>query len=102
MVKSGLTLIFMKPTPKTPASALRVKQGARIREYREVHKMTQAELGERVGELAGAPAPITKQTVSMWESGTTTPRDVFQIAIAKALKCPWTVLFGLEHEEIVA
>jgi transcriptional regulator with XRE-family HTH domain len=41
--------------------------GAAIRGHREAAGVTQAELGERLGEVTGEPVPQT--TVSRWESG---------------------------------
>ena len=73
-----------------PAKRLRQKQGALIRQCREMRGMTIAELAEAVGATIGA--------VSHWENGRYTPRQEFQIRLAKALSVPWSTIFGLDAE----
>ena len=90
MDKWCLTLVRMEPAPKTPAEGLRKRQGERIKLWRTTHKLSQAQLAEAVG--------VTKAAVSEWESGKSSPRQLHQVAIARALKTPWSALFGLDGE----
>lgn len=90
MDKTCLTLVLMKPSPKTPAAALRQKQGTRIRTQRDFLDMSQSALAERCG--------VTKAAVSEWERGTSSPRQHLQVRIAEALRTPWSNLFGLDGE----
>lgn len=90
MDKQHLTVIVMKDQPKTPAHAIRQRQGAKIRDFRKIHDMTQQDLANKV--------KVTKAAVSEWERGASSPRPHIQVAIAAALNAPWTTLFGLEGE----
>jgi transcriptional regulator with XRE-family HTH domain len=90
MIKNDLTVILMKDQSSTPSNALKQRQGDRIKLWRTTHKMSQAELAEAVG--------VTKAAVSEWENGKSTPRQHIQVAIASALKTPWSALFGLDGE----
>lgn len=73
----------------TPAQALRLKQGERIREYRRFCKLSQEQLATAVG--------VSKAAVSQWETGQTSPQETSRVAIAHALGCPWHVLFNPER-----
>ena len=80
------------PRPLELGTALRTKQGKLIREQRQFHKLTQAELGVAIG--------VTKTAVSLWEQGKTSPASVHQLRLAKALHTPWHILFGLDGEDV--
>lgn len=73
----------------TPARALRTKQGARIREYRRLCKLSQEQLAAAVG--------VSKAAVSQWETGVTSPQETIRVVIAQTLGCPWQVLFNPEE-----
>lgn len=90
MVNQYLTLVFMREAPKTPEGALRLKQGAKIREYRKFNKLTQEQLGKACG--------VSKAAVSQWENGESSPRSMLQVRIAQELRFPWNVVFGLDSE----
>lgn len=82
----------METPPKSPAEAIRRRQGTEIRKFRQFRSLSQSALAESVG--------VTKAAVSDWERGTSTPRQHLQIAIAKALEVPWSSLFGLDRESV--
>jgi transcriptional regulator with XRE-family HTH domain len=90
MDKSRLTIVIMDTASKTPGEALRRRQGGRIKDFRQLRKMSQS-------DLAGA-CSVTKAAVSEWENGKSTPRQHLQVKIAKALDAPWSALFGLDGE----
>lgn len=73
-----------------PATRIRVRQGRSIRETRELRDLTVEELAEAVAVTPGA--------IRHWETGRYTPRQRHQLAIARALRVPWGVLFGLDGE----
>lgn len=85
MLKQCFTFVLMENAPKTLAEAIRVKQGARIKEFRELHKMTQGDLADLVG--------VTKAAVSDWERGVSSPRPHLQALVARELRAPWAHLF---------
>lgn len=89
LVQDCLSITLMGNSPKTPAEAIRVRQGTKIREYRTHWKLSQGELAESVG--------VTKAAVSEWERGVSSPRPHLQVSIAKALKAPWAIIFGLDE-----
>lgn len=90
MHKNCLTVVLMRNDPKNPGAALRQRQGDRIKLWRKAHNMSQAQLADFVG--------VSKAAVSEWETGKSTPRQHVQVAIASALKTPWSALFGLDGE----
>lgn len=90
MDKTCLTLLRMSDTPRTNSTALKAKQGRLIRQYRVFNDLSQTDLANRVG--------VTKAAVSEWERGVSTPRPTIQIAIAREVRAPWNVLFGLDDE----
>lgn len=90
MNQECLTVILMKDTPRTPSGALKRRQGDRIKLFRQAHQMSQLDLAAAVG--------VSKAAVSEWELGKSTPRQHVQVAIASALKTPWSALFGLDGE----
>lgn len=90
MDKTYLTVVVMGTPQKSLGAELRQRQGDSIRRYRKAHKMSQAGLAEAVG--------VTKAAVSEWENGKSSPRPHHQIAIARAFRAPWSVLFGLDGE----
>lgn len=92
--KLCFTVYVMGTTPKTPAEAIRRRQGAEIRKFREFRKLSQATLAETVG--------VTKAAVSDWERGNSSPRQHLQVGIAKALEVPWSSLFGLDREAVAS
>jgi transcriptional regulator with XRE-family HTH domain len=57
--------------------------GARVRDIRDSQGMTQAQLGQAIGELLGKPWP--RQTVSLAEQGGRAFTAVELVAIARAL-----------------
>lgn len=73
-----------------PGKRIRKRQGKAIRESREM-------LGVSVDELAAA-LDVTPGAVSHWETGRHSPKQAHQVAIAKTLRVPWSVLFGLDGE----
>lgn len=89
MDKRCLSVVVMREAPKTPAEAIRLRQGKKIREYRQHWKKSQATLADELG--------VTKAAVSEWERGVSTPRQHLQLDIAKALHAPWSILFGLDE-----
>lgn len=62
--------------------------GSRIKNIREIHKLTQTEFGELFG--------IVKSTVSSYEHGNSTPDDDIKIAICKYFNITMDYLLGLE------
>lgn len=90
MDKTCLTVVRMSEAPRTPSEALRLKQGGRIKEYRQFRKLSQSDLAAQVG--------VTKAAVSEWERGKSSPRATIQVEIARAVGAPWNVLFGLDSE----
>ena len=59
----------------------------RIKELRQSENMTQAEFGKKFG--------IVKSTVSLYETGNSTPNDEIKIAIAKYFRVSMDYLMGL-------
>lgn len=82
MTKPALTL----------AEGIRQRQGAKLRDFRKLRDLTQAQVAGAVG--------VTKAAVSDWETGGSSPRQHHQVAIAKALNAPWSALFGLDGEAV--
>lgn len=62
--------------------------GSRIKNIREIHKLTQTEFGQLFG--------IVKSTVSSYEHGNSTPDDDIKIAICKYFNISMDYLLGLE------
>lgn len=62
--------------------------GSRIKNIREIHKLTQSEFGELFG--------IVKSTVSSYEHGNSTPDDDIKIAICRYFNITMDYLLGLE------
>lgn len=58
-----------------------------LREQRNLHKLTQAQLADRLG--------VTQSAVAQWEAGTVTPTVARLRAIAHALEVPTADLFEL-------
>lgn len=88
--KLCFTVVVMAATPKTPAAAIRQRQGNKIRQFRGFRELTQEALAERIG--------VTKAAVSDWERGASTPRQHLQVALAAVLNVPWSSIFGLDGE----
>lgn len=61
-----------------------------IRKLRKLNDLSIAEFAEAVDVTVGA--------VSQWETGRYTPRLAVQARIAKTLKVPHSMLFGLDSE----
>lgn len=80
----------MRDAPKTPAAAIRRRQGGEIRKFRQFKKLSQAVLADMVG--------VTKAAVSEWERGASSPRQHLQVEVARALDIPWSSIFGLDRE----
>lgn len=87
--KLCLTVVVLDRA-KTPAQAIREKQGKKIRDFRQFREQSQAVLAESIG--------VTKAAVSDWENGNSSPRQHLQVAIAKQLGVPWSSIFGLDGE----
>jgi DNA-binding XRE family transcriptional regulator len=98
MVNQCLTLVVMKPSPKTRSEGIRVRQGETLRRYREhtINPVT-GKLGVTQMQVAQAIG-VTKAAVSDWERGNTSPRPHHQVELARYFKAPWSVLFGLDGE----
>lgn len=75
-----------------PAQRIRRRQGGLIRKTRQLRDMSRADLA--------ATLKVTVGAVSQWENGTTTPRQHLQVALAKALDVPWSMIFGLDAESV--
>ena len=61
-----------------------------IRKLREIRKMSQKELGERVG--------VSRQTINYIELGKTSPKITVALRIAKVFNIPVEQIFELEDE----
>lgn len=96
MVNLRLTVVIMKPSPKSPAEAIRQRQGDKLKLYRS-SKVVDGKLGATQLQVAEAVG-VTKAAVSDWEAGKSSPRPHHQVALAKFYGAPWTVLFGLDGE----
>lgn len=70
--------------------ARRKRQGNLIRDLRERHSLAMSDLAELVGVSVGA--------ISQWETGRYTPRVKHQVALARALNVPHSLLFQLDSE----
>jgi len=66
--------------------------GAQIRKYRKMRKLTQKELGMKIG--------VKHNTISSYESGTNEPEQNTLFAIADALEISINDLFPKTHEAI--
>lgn len=95
--KLCFTVVLMRDAPKSPAEAIRQRQGADIRKFRKFtrvgddkREMSQSDLANVIG--------VTKAAVSDWERGNSSPRPHLQVEIAKALNVPWSSIFGLDRE----
>lgn len=73
-----------------PAKRIRQRQGEKIRKTRQLRQMSPSELAEQVG--------VDVSAISHWETGRFAPRQHHQIAIAKALDVPHSMIFGLDAE----
>ena len=76
-----------------PTKRIRQRQGQMIRKTRQLRGMSINELASAVGVTDGA--------VSQWETGRFAPRQQRQVAIAKTLDVPWSMIFGLDAEAAV-
>lgn len=81
-----------------PARRIRALQGARLRELRALRSLTLRTLSERMCEQEGIT--ITSAAISEWERGGSTPRQFLQVAVAKALDVPWSMIFSLDEEAV--
>ncbi|GIU15677.1 transcriptional regulator [Shewanella sp. c952] len=65
----------------------------RIKEYRKAGKLTQPAIAKIIG--------VTKATISLWESGSTSPKGENLHALAKALGCtPEYLLYGVKAPRV--
>lgn len=71
-------------------SRRRTRQGKAIRQVRQMRGMSVAELATACG--------VTQGAISHWEHGRFSPRADMQVAIARALDVPWSMIFGLDAE----
>jgi len=69
---------------------IRTRQGAKIREVRKIRQMSTASLAEKIG--------VTEGAIIHWETGRYSPKQVHQVAVARALDVPWSVLFSIDGE----
>lgn len=79
-----------------PAKRIRQRQGARLRDTRRLRNLTLRQLADRMCAQEGIT--VTPQAISQWENGTTTPRQHMQVAIARALDVPPSLIFSLDTE----
>lgn len=73
-----------------PSKRIRERQGDLIRKTRTLRALTMAELATIVG--------VTEGAISQWETGRYAPRQHHQVALARALDVPWSMIFGLDAE----
>ena len=73
-----------------PAKRIRKRQGSIIRKTRDLRGTSRQDLADTMGVTVGA--------ISQWENGTTSPRQSKQVAIARALDVPWSMIFALDGE----
>lgn len=92
MIKQCLTVVIMAVPTKGLDGSIRARQGARIRAQRDLWSMSQDQLAAQLDP------PVTKAAVSEWENGKSSPRQTYQVQLAKALRVPWSTLFGLDGE----
>ena len=71
---------------------IRRKQGALIRFHRKTLDMTLQQVGNGLG--------VSKDAVSQWEKGLTSPTTPNQIALARILQVPWIDIFGLDDADV--
>lgn len=72
-----------------PARRIRMSQGNRIRQARKIKGISIEEFAAEIGVTPGA--------VSQWETGRFAPRQHLQVAIARVLDVPHSLLFGLDE-----
>lgn len=96
MVRQCLTLVVMKPAPKSGSAGIRQRQGDKLRLFR-LNKVVDGRVGVTQSDVAQAIG-VTKAAVSDWEAGKSSPRQHHQVALAKYFGAPWSVLFGLDGE----
>ncbi len=72
-----------------PSRRIRVSQGSRIRQARKIKGLSIDEFATLLGVSAGA--------VSQWETGRFAPRQHLQVAIARTLDVPHSLLFSLDE-----
>jgi DNA-binding XRE family transcriptional regulator/predicted GIY-YIG superfamily endonuclease len=80
--------------PETLKAKIRRVQGTRIKAHREAANIRQGELADSLG--------VSKQSIHQWETGRTTPRREYQIALAAALSFDWLDVFNLDDIEAAA
>jgi transcriptional regulator with XRE-family HTH domain len=79
-----------------PAKRLRKKQGARLRDVRKNFRgLTLEQVADR---MRGHGVDVTPQSISMWETGVTTPRPHMQVAVCRVLDVMPSSIFGLDTE----
>jgi len=72
-----------------PAKRIRLSQGSRIRQARKIKGISIEDFAGKLGVTPGA--------VSQWETGRFAPRQAAQVAIARELDVPHSLLFGLDE-----
>ena len=65
----------------------------RLEEFRKKAKLTQAELGERIG--------VKDNTICQWETGARQPKADIIIRLADVLGCSADDLLGIDREKTV-
>lgn len=64
--------------------------GKRIKEERQLNKLTQQELAEQIG--------VTQDSISLWEKGKRIPDTQYIISLCKILNISSDYLLGLEED----
>lgn len=83
-----------------PGKRIRQRQGTLIRQVRTMRGMGIKELADAINALNVPKLSVTPGAVSHWETGTASPRQVTQLAIAKVLDVPWSTIFSLDGETL--
>lgn len=68
--------------------------GAMLRQIRQQRRMTQRELGTRIG----VREEVAQQTISSWEKGGVVPHTNTLPLLAAVLECTITDLFSAAHD----
>ena len=86
----GMASVIKYGKEPTPAKRIRRRQGDMIRSARKLKGLSALDLAEAVGVHVSA--------ISQWETGRYSPRAHHQLAIARALEVPHSLLFSLDAE----
>lgn len=83
--------------PKSAVTRRQQAFGRLVEDTRELHGLTQVELARKVSDELGDGSNITQATISLWESGSKTPRASNLIALERALRIEPGHLYALLH-----